>query len=94
MDKWVVASGELCSIRDAVEDVHGFRLVGMDGWRLWRDEYGFDWLVVEADNAAEPLAAAVPYDERRHLAQVDMELFAVAYHGGAVPCLQSADVLS
>ncbi len=81
---WVVAAGEPFSIHDATEDAHGLRLAGIGGRRLWRDEYGFDWIVVEADSAAEALATAVAYGKRRHPAQVDMELFAAAYRAGAV----------
>jgi uncharacterized protein with PIN domain len=81
---WVVAAGEPFSMLDATEDARGVRLAGLNGRRLWRDEYGFDWLVVEADSVAEALAAAVAYGERRHPAQVDMALFAAAYRAGAV----------
>ena len=81
---WVVAAGEPFSIEDAREDARGVRLIGLRGRRLWRDEYGFDWLVVEADSAGEAVAAAAAYGERRHPAQVDMDLFAAAYRAGAV----------
>ena len=94
MDVWVIAAGEPFSIHGATEDAHGFRLTGIDGRRLWRDEYGFDWLVVEADSAAEALAAAVAYGERCHPAQVDLELFAAAYRAGAVSLLQRVVVVS
>jgi hypothetical protein len=85
--RWVVAAGELFSIQDATEDARRVRVSGLDGRRLWRDENGFDWLVVEADCVAEALATAVAYGERRHPAQVDMELFAAAYRAGAVTLL-------
>jgi uncharacterized protein with PIN domain len=81
---WVVAAGEPFSMHDATEDARGFRLTGLDGRRLWRDEYGFDWLVVAAESAGEARIAAAAYGERRHPAQVDMELFAAAYRAGAV----------
>ena len=66
MAMWVIAAETPFSIHDATEDAHGFRLTGSGGARLWRDEYGFGWLAVEADSAAEALAAAVAYHERRH----------------------------
>ena len=88
MARWVIAAGEPFAMHDATEDAHGLRLAGLGGRRLWRDEYGFDWLVVEADSAVEARAAAVAYGERRHPAQVDMELFAAAYHAGAVSLLR------
>jgi hypothetical protein len=94
MNRWVVAAGEPLVIHDATEDARGFRLTGIDGRRLWRDEYGFDWLVVEADSAAEALAAAVAYNERRHPAQVEMELFAAAYRAGTVSLMPAGDVVS
>jgi uncharacterized protein with PIN domain len=75
-------------MHDTTEDAHGLRLTGLGGGRLWRDEYGFDWMVVEADSAVEARAAAVAYGERSHPAQVDMELFAAAYRAGAVSLLR------
>ena len=82
--RWIVAAGEPFSMQDATEDARGIRLIGLHGRRLWRDEYGFDWLVVEAGSAGEAVAAAAAYSERRHPAQVDMDLFAAAYRAGAV----------
>ena len=74
--------------------VAGVRLTGREGRRLWRDEYGFDWLVVEAESASEARLAAVAYGERRHPAQVDLELFAAAYRAGAVSLLPRTDAVS
>ena len=88
---WVVAAGEPFALHDATEDARGFRLTGRNRRRLWRDEYGFDWLVVEADSADEALTRAVAYSERRHPAQVAMELFAAAYRAGAVSLIQRTD---
>ena len=93
MAVWVIAAGEPFSLHGATEDAHGFRLTGRGGRRLWRDEYGFDWLVVEAESAAAALAA-VAYGERRHPAQVDMVLFAAAYRAGAVSLLYGVVVVS
>jgi uncharacterized protein with PIN domain len=87
----LLANRSRCTTR---RKTRGFRLTGLDGRRLWRDEYGFDWLVVEADSAGEARIAAVAYGERRHPAQVDMELFAAAYRAGAVSLMQRTDGVS
>ena len=67
---WVVAAGEPFAIQDAREDARGFRLIGLNGRRLWRDEYGFDWLVVEADSAGEAVAYYFEHGMLDHLAAI------------------------
>lgn len=49
-----------------------------------RDDYGADWVYVEAPDAAAALAAALAWDEDRHPALAEMELFRAAYRAGAV----------
>ncbi len=94
MDMFIVAAGEPFSIHDATEDADGMRLTGIDGRRLRCEDYGIEWVVVEGHGAADAVANALAFDERRHPAQVEMEVFATTYRRGAVSLMQSGDLTS
>lgn len=70
------------------------RLTGQDGRRLWREDYGAEWVVVAADSDVEAVAEAARFDARTHPAQVEAELFTAAYRAGAVNIMQTDDVSS
>ncbi len=52
-------------------------------YRHRRDNYGSDWIAVEAASEEEALHQAAAYDHREHPAQTEMEMFTAAYRAGA-----------
>ncbi len=68
------------------------RLTGQDGRRLWREDYGAEWVVVAADSDVEAVAEAARCDARTHEAQTEMELFTASYRAGAVNIMRTDDV--
>lgn len=49
-----------------------------------RDNYGSDWIVVNATSAQDARAQAELYDTNAHPAQTEMDLFVAAYRAGAM----------
>lgn len=68
---YIVSEGEVTPLAERDEDRHR------------RDNYGSDWIAVEAADEAGALHQAELYDRREHPAQVEMEMFAAGYRAGA-----------
>ena len=89
LEMWIVANGEACSVTDGREDAEGFRL--HTGTRLWAEDYGREWLFIEASDELDARRQAALFDARLHPAQTEMERAAAAYRAGE-RWLQTADV--
>lgn len=70
--QYIVEQGDVRPLTDRNHDWHR------------RDNYGADWIVVDATSEADALMQAGQYDAGTHPAQTEMALFAAAYRAGAL----------
>lgn len=82
-DMYVVHNGESRLLAAHAESGAGLRRLSDDA-RLWRDDYGTEWIAVEARDHADALDQADLWDADAHPAQAEMALFAAAYRAGAL----------
>lgn len=81
-EMYVVHNGQSRRLTAHVESGAGLRRID-DDTRLWRDEYGSEWIAVEASGHADALAQADLWDADAHPAQTEMALFSAGYRTGA-----------